>query len=562
MCLLLTFSQFQAVPRKVLDLLLPNSTKGTGMNTAKDATPIANVRPSALQKIVVSRSENAQIPRKGQAPVPPQRDSVPEPFLIVQAMSIIAEETGIAMAELKNDLVFVDVGVDSLLSLAVCGRLREELSIDVSSTLFVDYPTVRDLKRCLAGASGPADASEDSSKSSTPGSGFSCDEDTTETSSDVTNVDEDDKAQDSIDGERYPISGICTILADEIGVTVEDVWNAPSLAELGLDSLMSLTALGRLREELNVDLPMDFFVDADMTTLQKKLLGDSPGFKISGPVTTASKPIIGLSSAAGIPAATSVVLQGNLTTARKVLFLFPDGSGSATSYATLPLVAPDVAVVGLNCPYLKRPQDMNCALQDLTAPYLAEICRRQAHGPYYLGGWSAGGICAYDAASVLMLAGEQIAALILVDSPNPIRLEKLPVRMYNFLNSVGMFGSGGSKPMPEWLLPHFLAFIDALALYEPTPFAPGAAPATHAIWAADGVYRSTGGKRLQEQPDETREMKWLLNDRTSFGPNGWDELVGREGLRIEILEGANHFTMMGGPQGLRLSQFLARSMGV
>ena len=472
-------------------------------------------------------------------------------------MNIIAEESGITMTELKNDLVFADVGVDTLLSLSVCGRLREELNIDMSSTLFVEYPTVRDLKRCLSGASGPVDASEDSSKSSTPGSGFSCDGDAADSSSDVTNMDEGDKAQDS----TYPISRICTILADEIGVKVEDVWSAPSLAELGLDSLMSLDVLGRLREELDIDLPMDFFSDADMTSIRKKLLGDSPEPKIESPVTTVSKPIISACTPTAIPAATSVVLQGNLTTASKILFLFPDGSGSRPSYATLPLVAPNVAVVGLNCPYLKRPQDMKCALQDLTTPYLAEICRRQPHGPYYLGGWSAGGICAYDAAAMLMVVGEQVASLILIDSPNPIRLEKLPVRMYDFLNSVGMFGSG-SKPLPDWLLPHFLAFIDALDLYEPTPFAPGAAPATHAIWATDGVYRSTGGKRLEEQPDDAREIKWLLNDRTGFGPNGWNSLVGTESLKIEILEGANHFTMMAGQQGLKLSQFLARSIGL
>ena len=473
-------------------------------------------------------------------------------------MNIIAEESGVAIAELKNELDFADVGVDSLLSLTICGRLREELNIDVSPTLFVDYPTVRDLKRSLGGISGSADTSEDSSP--TPASGFSCD-DASDTSSEITNVDEEEKAPESTGEEKYPISGICNILADEIGVKVEEVWNAPSLAELGLDSLMSLTTLGRLREELNVDLPMDIFVDADMKSIRKKLVGDSPEPKKPAPITPTAKKAMVERTPAAIPAASSVVLQGSLATARKVLFLFPDGSGSATSYAALPVVAPGVAVVGLNCPYLKRPQDMKCALQDLTAPYLAEIRRRQPKGPYYLGGWSAGGICAYDAAAILMVAGEKVESLILIDSPNPIHLEKLPVRMYDFLNSVGMFGTGG-KDLPSWLLPHFLAFIDALALYEPTPFAKGAAPSTHAIWATDGVYRSTGGKRLDERPDDSREMKWLLNDRTSFGPNGWDTLVGAESLKIDILEGSNHFTMFGGSQGLELSQFLARSIGV
>ena len=564
------------MPRKVLDLLLPNPTKGAATKTTKETTTVASAPvsapkktvaiapPSASQKTVVSRPEAAPMPKKKQASMPPQQVTASEPFLIVQAMNVIAEESGIAIAELKNEIEFADVGVDSLLSLTICGRLREELNIDVSPTLFVDCPTVRDLKRSLGGISGSADTSEDSSP--TPASGFSCDDAASDTSSEITNVDEEENAPETT-GEKYPISGICNILADEIGVKVEEVWSAPSLAELGLDSLMSLTTLGRLREELNVDLPMDIFVDADMKTVRKKLNGDSPEPKKSTPVTPATpvspatKKAIVERTPAAIPAASSVVLQGSLATARKVLFLFPDGSGSATSYAALPIVAPGVAVVGLNCPYLKRPQDMKCALQDLTAPYLAEIRRRQPHGPYYLGGWSAGGICAYDAAAILMVAGEKVESLILIDSPNPIHLEKLPVRMYDFLNSVGMFGTGG-KSLPEWLLPHFLAFIDALALYEPTPFAKGAAPPTHAVWATDGVYRSTGGKRLDERPDDSREMKWLLNDRTSFGPNGWDTLVGTECLKIDILEGANHFTMFGGSQGLELSQFLARSIGV
>jgi len=101
-----------------------------------------------------------------------------DPFLIMQAMNIIAEETGITMAEMKNDVAFADVGVDSLLSLAVCGRLREELNMpDLSSTLFMEYSTVADLKRWLgatSSSSGPVSDSsaDDDSKPLAPESGF------------------------------------------------------------------------------------------------------------------------------------------------------------------------------------------------------------------------------------------------------------------------------------------------------------------------------------------------------------------------------------------------------
>ncbi|KAK5625728.1 hypothetical protein RRF57_001444 [Xylaria bambusicola] len=543
---------FQSVPRKVLDFLLPGGAKSVGTKAPVDARKMSTAAATKLQKPVSSRPEPAQMPKK-QMPRSPQMDSMSEPLLIIQAMKIISEETGVPVAEMKKDLVLADVGIDSLLSLTVYGRLREELNLEVSSTLFIDYPTVGDIKRWLGATSGPVDASDDSTKVSTPQSGLFS-EDEAESASDIsTNGDVTTPESEEV----YPIKGICAILAEEIGVKVDEVWNVSSLAELGLDSLMSLTVLGRLREELNVDLPADFLLLDDMAVIRKRLMGESSELEVPAPVpTTAAR----VEAPAAIPAATSVVVQGSLKTARKVLFLFPDGSGSATAYAGLPRVAPDVALVALNCPYVKRPQDMKCALQDLTAPYLTEVRRRQPHGPYYVGGWSAGGISAYDAAATLMAQGEEIAGLILLDSPNPIHLEKLPQRLFHFLNRAGVFGSDSSKGAPDWLLQHFNAFLDALDKYEIKPFGPGKTPPTHTLWAADGVYKSTGGERLEEQADGTREMKWLLNERTDFGANGWDSVIESGRLNIEVLEGANHFTMMEGPQGHRLSQFLARAL--
>lgn len=537
----LTFSQFQSVPRKVLDFLLPGASKGTTMKVTPKMSDTPSAVPSTPRKAASSRSSKAPTPKKASPPMPSQKDSISEPLLIIEAMKIISEETGVPLAEMKKDLVLADVGIDSLLSLTVYGRLREELNLEVSSTLFIEYPTVGDIKRWLGAASGPVDVSDDSSRISTPNSGIFS-EGESESASDISTHVED--ATSDCD-QKHSISGLCSILAEEIGVKVEEVWNASSLAELGLDSLMSLTVLGRLREELDIDLPADTLLLDDMALIRKNFLGESTEPEVSVPA---------------LPAATSVVVQGNVKTARKVLFMFPDGSGSATAYAGLPRVAPDVALVALNCPYVKRPQDMKCALQDLTTPYLAELRRRQPHGPYYLGGWSAGGISAYDAAAVLMSQGEEIGGLILLDSPNPIHLEKLPQRLFHFLNSTGVFGSDSSGA-PDWLLQHFNAFLEALNKYEIKPFAAGKTPPTHALWAADGVYKSTGGQRLAEQADDTREMKWLLNERTDFGPNGWDAVIEPRRLHTEVLEGANHFTMMEGPQGHRLSQFLARALG-
>jgi amino acid adenylation domain-containing protein len=58
-------------------------------------------------------------------------------------------------------------------------------------------------------------------------------------------------------------------------------------------------------------------------------------------------------------------------------------------------------------------------IEDAAAFHLETIRLRQPHGPYYLGGFCAAGILAYEIARRLEAAGEEVAALILIDSMNP-----------------------------------------------------------------------------------------------------------------------------------------------
>jgi naphtho-gamma-pyrone polyketide synthase len=218
---------------------------------------------------------------------------------------------------------------------------------------------------------------------------------------------------------------------------------------------------------------------------------------------------------------------------------------------------------------MKIPQNLTCGLADLTVPYVAEIRRRQPKGPYNFGGWSAGGICAYDAARRLVIdEGETVERLFLLDSPFPIGLETLPPRLYKFFDSKNIFGEGG-KPPPKWLLPHFLAFIDALDTYRAVPYPSDnplfreRLPKTYLLWAKDGVCGKPGDLHPDPPSDgskDPREMLWLLNDRTDFGTNGWDSLVGKDKVAaIHALSDANHFTMMKGEKGREMSSFIAKA---
>jgi hypothetical protein len=126
-----------------------------------------------------------------------------------------------------------------------------------------------------------------------------------------------------------------------------------------------------------------------------------------------------------------------------------------------------------------------------------------------------------------------------------VKLEALPSRLHDFFNSIGLLGTGGKNP-PDWLLPHFESSIKALTAYKPKVMDPKKAPKTFAIWATDGVCKNPSDPRPPPSKDDSKSMKWLLENRTDFGFNGWDEVLGGKNIKTVKIS-SNHFTMMRDP---------------
>ena len=542
-----------------------------GSGDTKASKPAAQRTPAAVDV----KKPNAAVKKSRTQPTAAKSSG---PSVATRALNILASEVGLSESEMTDDMIFADYGVDSLLSLTVTGRYREELDLDLDSSVFIDQPTVKDFKR-LVGQMSPVDSSDGSSESEFSSSvhGDSSTEPSSAGSPGLISPPNEKVSQAEVHDSMKVIKAI---LMEEIGVSEDEITDHANLGDMGMDSLLSLTTLGRIRETLDLELPGDFFIehqtlDDIATTLDLKPKRTSAPVPepIKLPETVQDmKPKASVDSSTGIqhPPATSILLQGSPKTATSTLFLFPDGSGSATSYATIPGVSPDVCVYGLNCPYMKTPENLKFSLDEITKPYVNEIRRRQPKGPYNFGGWSAGGICAYDAARFLILEeNERVERLLLLDTPFPIGLEKLPPRLYSFFDSIGLFGEGKAPP-PKWLLPHFLAFIDSLDAYRAVAFpfdGPDLGkkvPKTFLVWAKDGVCSKPDSQRPPPAEDgspDPREMTWLLNNRTDLGPNKWDSLVGKENVGgVTVIENTNHFTMTRGDAAKELSRFIANSM--
>lgn len=454
-----------------------------------------------------------------------------------QILAIVGEEAGIPVSDLGPRSIFADLGIDSLLSLTIISRIREELELEVPSTLFSDNLTVKALMETFSSRRDPSTAP------STPEKYTSSEASSSDVRTDYTPTPDD-----------YDImSTIRLVLAEEIGVEIEELTRFLVLSELGMDSLLALTVMAKLRELLCIELPLDLFVRNGTLDEVESALGAMRKLEPMTPTT------LSVSVPSFTPKATSVLLQGTPKLAKKTLFLFPDGSGSSTSYALLPQISPTIAVYGLNCPYMKTPENMKCSIEELCSIYLEEVCRQQPHGPYHFGGWSAGGICAYEAAQQATKCGKTVEVLVLIDSPNPVGIENPPMRLYDFFNSIGVIGSSG-KEAPEWLRRHFTAFMAALDRYNAVPFPETSVPKTAIIWAADGVCKHPDDPRPVMTDNDPKEMRWLLNNRTDTGSNGWINLLSGDKMTIKMMDGVNHFTMLAGEKANELSDFMKKAM--
>jgi len=386
-------------------------------------------------------------------------------------------------------------------------------------------------------------------------------------------------AKATIDHSR--LNKALSIISEESCIALHELKDEDLLSSIGIDSLLILVIASRFREELQLDLQPMFFADvssigaikayfeAEASSLSSDSEPETPSSsreastRASSPSSELEKPL-GKDQSADVMKApvttTSVLLQGTLHANTKTIFLFPDGSGSATSYMNLPRIHEDIAVIAMNCPYMTNPNEMEGSFEDIARILLAEVRRRQPHGPYYLGGWSAGGAFAYCAAQMLLEAGEDVKSLVLIDAPCPIGLGKLPQAFFDFWRKIHQPGQMmGDRPLPPWLMDHFKAVNANLRGYNARPLPRGQCPKTYLAWAAQGTDNLAGftGRHLLTD-EENADLGFLMDNKTDFGTRGWETLLEDE-ITIARAMTSNHFTIVRGEGAALLASLIKRA---
>ena len=268
-------------------------------------------------------------------------------------------------------------------------------------------------------------------------------------------------------GEANLLDAFLAIVASESAFNIEDMGDSTAFADMGIDSLMSITILAVVRRDTGVDLPAIFFIDnSTVGDAKAALLGAKNPEKVSELIVgvekareTSVKPAIPVSQepiqqhvskteqerpmpqlsspTVAVPATIApatagptkaaeigreskvILLQGSPSSTGSKVFLLPDGSGSPSRYIQLPALSLDANVYGLESPFLKVPMEYKCGLKGICDSFFAAIKSVQPTGHYVLAGYSLGAIYAYEVAQKLLNNGEQVDSLILIDMAVP-----------------------------------------------------------------------------------------------------------------------------------------------
>ncbi|KAF5020202.1 hypothetical protein F66182_7767 [Fusarium sp. NRRL 66182] len=280
------------------------------------------------------------------------------------------------------------------------------------------------------------------------------------------------------------------IVAEVGGFTEHDIDYKMSLASLGIDSLMQIEIASKVSRLFPGQTGLSHHSLSECETLEEmdnmllsvlqpctkqphKALVD----KTDNSPTSTSQSVGTVTPTSSSSSNPSETLPDSLTLpitlhvsegSQTPLCLFHDGSGQIGMYKRLR--AHDRTTYAFFDPKFEGYSGQRffySSVEQMAEDYVSMINSNPKHQsfPVILGGWSFGGIVAFEAARLLTLRGADVKGLVLIDSPSPINHEPLPAAIIaSITRSTGH--SGSTSALQE----EFLSNASLLGRYKPDAF--------------------------------------------------------------------------------------------
>ncbi len=199
---------------------------------------------------------------------------------------------------------------------------------------------------------------------------------------------------------------------------VEGIGIRDNFFDLGGHSLIAVRLFNEVSDRWDVDLPMSVLMQAPTIADLGDLLRDrSPGIvttDIESKTDAASKEKRGPEFRYVVP-----MHSGSVANATP-LFIVSGMFGNVLNLSHMAhLLGEDRPFYALQARGLYGDAEPHETFEDMAKDYLEEVRRVQPEGPYLLGGFSGGGVTAYEMARQLIDKGQKVQKLILLDTPVP-----------------------------------------------------------------------------------------------------------------------------------------------
>ncbi|KAK8017980.1 polyketide synthase [Apiospora marii] len=149
---MLTGVRFQRMKKSVLDHVfgVPLPVANKVRAPSSNAVALKIVPSRAIQTPAVAEAPRPHLEKVNGSSSPRSGpDPVLEASLVKDVLAIVAAEVGVAPEDMTDEVVFGDLGVDSLMAITVLSRTRTELGLDLSPAFFMDCDTVGSAKQAL-----------------------------------------------------------------------------------------------------------------------------------------------------------------------------------------------------------------------------------------------------------------------------------------------------------------------------------------------------------------------------------------------------------------------------
>ncbi|MDC0736818.1 beta-ketoacyl synthase N-terminal-like domain-containing protein [Cognatishimia sp. SS12] len=201
---------------------------------------------------------------------------------------------------------------------------------------------------------------------------------------------------------------------------IDEVGTQDSFFDLGGHSLVAVRLFSMVKKTYQIDFPISVLFEAPTIAQCAALIAER-----IGPAAASESPQPAETAKAEVPERryTHIVpMQVAADSEKTPFFLVAGMYGNVLNLRHLAhLIGADRPIYGLQARGLFGDAAPHDDLAEAARDYLAELRQVQPKGPYLLGGFSGGGITAYEMAQQLTEMGEEVSLLVMLDTPLPLR---------------------------------------------------------------------------------------------------------------------------------------------